>query len=127
MWVNGLMENKMVWELLATSKEKRNRGNGRMVKSLGGCEFQKFRIQILTFTLKLSINLNINFLNSMRTQKPPQKQQRKARSELTEEQKQEIKEAFDLFDTDGTGYIDVKGITNLIIFRIEGGYESPWF
>ena len=45
----------------------------------------------------------------MRTQKPPQKQQRKARSELTEEQKQEIKEAFDLFDTDGTGYIDVKG------------------
>ncbi|KAM9795163.1 uncharacterized protein cetn4 [Neosynchiropus ocellatus] len=28
--------------------------------------------------------------------------------ELTEEQKQEIKEAFDLFDTDGTGSIDVK-------------------
>lgn len=28
--------------------------------------------------------------------------------ELTEEQKQEIKEAFDLFDTDGTGTIDVK-------------------
>lgn len=74
MWVNGLMENKMVWELLVMSKEKRSRGNGRMVKSLGGCEFQKFRIQILTFTLKLSINLNIYFLNSMRTQKPPQKQ-----------------------------------------------------
>jgi Ca2+-binding EF-hand superfamily protein len=33
----------------------------------------------------------------------PVKQTRKARSELTEEQKQEIKEAFDLFDTDGTG------------------------
>merc|ERR1711898_75260 len=32
----------------------------------------------------------------------------KKRSELTEEQKQEIKEAFDLFDTDGTGYIDAK-------------------
>lgn len=47
----------------------------------------------------------------MRTTKPPQKQvpARKARSELTEEQRQEIKEAFDLFDTDGTGYIDVKG------------------
>ncbi|KAM7389050.1 hypothetical protein PAMP_023048 [Pampus punctatissimus] len=30
------------------------------------------------------------------------------KSELTEEQKQEIKEAFDLFDTDGTGIIDVK-------------------
>ncbi|MBN3291523.1 CETN1 protein, partial [Polypterus senegalus] len=28
--------------------------------------------------------------------------------ELTEEQKQEIREAFDLFDTDGSGYIDVK-------------------
>ncbi|XP_054071168.1 centrin-2 [Rissa tridactyla] len=28
--------------------------------------------------------------------------------ELTEEQKQEIREAFDLFDTDGTGNIDVK-------------------
>merc|ERR1711907_283041 len=28
--------------------------------------------------------------------------------ELTEEQKQEIKEAFDLFDTDGSGNIDAK-------------------
>ncbi|KAG1934558.1 putative calcium-binding protein CML20 [Pimephales promelas] len=28
--------------------------------------------------------------------------------ELTEEQRQEIKEAFDLFDTDGSGSIDVK-------------------
>ena len=32
----------------------------------------------------------------------------KKRSELTEEQKQEIKEAFDLFDTDGSGTIDAK-------------------
>ena len=30
------------------------------------------------------------------------------RVELTEEQKQEIREAFDLFDTDGTGTIDAK-------------------
>lgn len=30
------------------------------------------------------------------------------RIELTEEQKQEIREAFDLFDTDGTGTIDAK-------------------
>jgi Ca2+-binding EF-hand superfamily protein len=30
------------------------------------------------------------------------------RKELTEEQKQEIKEAFDLFDTDGSGSIDAK-------------------
>lgn len=35
------------------------------------------------------------------------KQVRK-RTELTEEQKQEIKEAFDLFDTDGSGRIDAK-------------------
>ena len=32
----------------------------------------------------------------------------KKRTELTEEQKQEIKEAFDLFDTDGSGNIDAK-------------------
>jgi centrin-1 len=32
----------------------------------------------------------------------------KKRTELTEEQKQEIKEAFDLFDTDGSGSIDAK-------------------
>ena len=31
---------------------------------------------------------------------------RKQRQELSEEQKQEIKEAFDLFDTDKTGTID---------------------
>lgn len=33
---------------------------------------------------------------------------RRARQELSEEQKQEIKEAFDLFDTDGSGTIDAK-------------------
>ena len=32
----------------------------------------------------------------------------KKRTELTEEQRQEIKEAFDLFDTDGSGAIDAK-------------------
>ena len=32
----------------------------------------------------------------------------KKRAELTEEQKQEIKESFDLFDTDGSGAIDSK-------------------
>merc|ERR1711937_1017742 len=31
-----------------------------------------------------------------------------AKGELTEEQKQEIREAFDLFDTDGSGAIDAK-------------------
>jgi len=32
----------------------------------------------------------------------------KKKRELTEEQRQEIKEAFDLFDTDGSGSIDAK-------------------
>ncbi|OMJ83349.1 hypothetical protein SteCoe_15751 [Stentor coeruleus] len=40
--------------------------------------------------------------------RPPTKTQRKGRTELTEEQRQEIKEAFDLFDTDGSGSIDSK-------------------
>ena len=31
-----------------------------------------------------------------------------SRAGLTEEQKQEIREAFDLFDTDGSGTIDAK-------------------
>ena len=30
------------------------------------------------------------------------------KQKLTEEQKQEIREAFDLFDTDGSGHIDPK-------------------
>ena len=36
------------------------------------------------------------------------KQGGKKQKELTEDQKQEIKEAFDLFDTDGSGAIDAK-------------------
>jgi Ca2+-binding EF-hand superfamily protein len=35
-------------------------------------------------------------------------QTRVSKPDLTEEQKQEIKEAFDLFDTDGSGNIDAK-------------------
>ncbi|XP_044538726.1 centrin-2 [Gracilinanus agilis] len=38
---------------------------------------------------------------------PPRKKMG-PKPELTEDQKQEIREAFDLFDTDGTGTIDVK-------------------
>ncbi|KAM4732519.1 uncharacterized protein cetn4 [Anableps anableps] len=37
-----------------------------------------------------------------------QRKKANSKTELTEEQRQEIKEAFDLFDTDGTGTIEVK-------------------
>ncbi|XP_008419359.1 caltractin [Poecilia reticulata] len=37
-----------------------------------------------------------------------QRKKSSSKADLTEEQKQEIKEAFDLFDTDGTGTIDIK-------------------
>jgi len=40
---------------------------------------------------------------------------RKGRNELTEEQRQEIKEAFDLFDTDGSG-LNFKSFSNLLTF-----------
>lgn len=43
----------------------------------------------------------------MSKNKAPLKPTRKARNELTEEQKQEIKEAFDLFDTDGVGTFEL--------------------
>ena len=37
-----------------------------------------------------------------------QTQNKRIRNEITEEQKQEIKEAFDLFDSEGAGVIDAK-------------------
>uniref|UniRef100_A0A669ER39 Centrin 1 n=2 Tax=Oreochromis TaxID=8139 RepID=A0A669ER39_ORENI len=39
---------------------------------------------------------------------PPPRKKTAPKPELTEVQKQEIREAFELFDTDGSGYIDVK-------------------
>jgi Ca2+-binding EF-hand superfamily protein len=42
---------------------------------------------------------------------------------LTEEEVLEIKEAFDLFDTDGGGSIDPKGIPTIIILRTQGRYD----
>merc|ERR1712205_282576 len=41
----------------------------------------------------------------------PPKAGGKKQTELDDAQKQEIKEAFDLFDTDGSGNIDVKELT----------------
>jgi Ca2+-binding EF-hand superfamily protein len=37
-----------------------------------------------------------------------QRKRMSPKPELTEDQKQEIREAFDLFDADGTGTIDIK-------------------
>jgi hypothetical protein len=44
---------------------------------------------------------------------------------LTEEEVLEIKEAFDLFDTDGGGSIDPKCIF-IHKFRIESRNDIPW-
>merc|ERR1712149_170262 len=45
------------------------------------------------------------------------------KTELDESQKQEIKEAFDLFDTDGSGNIDIKELT--IAMKALGGEPKP--
>ena len=53
----------------------------------------------------------MNKSNSIARNQPknaPPQNLKKIRNELTEEQRQEIKEAFDLFDTESTGVIDVK-------------------
>jgi len=47
-----------------------------------------------------------DFLGTGKSGAPQNMPKRGRRPELTEEQKQEIKEAFDLFDTDKTGTID---------------------
>merc|ERR1712166_1358021 len=54
-------------------------------------------------------NSNSNQSNYMASYKKTALARPKKRTELTEEQKQEIKEAFDLFDTDGSGNIDQDG------------------
>jgi centrin-1 len=46
--------------------------------------------------------------NSKQTAKAIPGNQKRVRNELTEEQRQEIKEAFDLFDSEGRGAIDAK-------------------
>lgn len=52
--------------------------------------------------------------------------------ELTEEQKQEIREAFDLFDADGSGTIDAKELkvafesaAVVVLFYISGCHACP--
>lgn len=50
---------------------------------------------------------------------PPPRKKTTPKPELTEEQKQEIREAFELFDTDGSGFIDVKELKVNIISNKE--------
>ena len=50
-------------------------------------------------------------MSTFKKEKAPLKPTRKARNELTEEQKQEIKEAFDLFDTEGVGISSLIQVT----------------
>ena len=49
--------------------------------------------------------VNIKFVPQASYKQKTLQRPKKAR-DITEEQKQEIKEAFDLFDTDGSGNID---------------------
>jgi centrin-3 len=54
------------------------------------------------------------------------------RRELTEEQRQEIKEAFDLFDTDKDGFLDYHELKvclsiRVCTFLLKGVYASAWF
>lgn len=52
---------------------------------------------------------------------------RAAKLELNETQKQEIKEAFDLFDVDGSGTIDVKELKVLKLLLILKHFKNKSF
>ncbi|CAI9181328.1 unnamed protein product [Rangifer tarandus platyrhynchus] len=52
-----------------------------------------------------------------------QRKRMSPKPELTEEQKQEIREAFDLFDADGTGTIDVKELKASSVAMRALGFE----
>lgn len=55
----------------------------------------------------MSLAMTSNF-KKVKWASSTQRKRMSPKPELTEEQKQEIREAFDLFDADGTGTIDVK-------------------
>lgn len=74
--------------------------------------FPEWTISYLFFFL-------LHFLKASNYRKPglstAQRKKSGLKPELTEEQKQEIREAFDLFDTDGSGSIDIK---ELKVFKL---------
>ena len=55
-----------------------------------------------------TLSLTLTPLSAQMGFKKSQESRKTKRKDLTAEQKQEIKEAFDLFDTDGSGTIDAK-------------------
>ena len=59
---------------------------------------------LLILILEIGVLFHLNFIS--RSDFAVEKPRRRKRRELTEEQKQEIKEAFDLFDTDKDKAID---------------------
>ena len=63
---------------------------------------KELRVLINTLYLNLNNKLMLRKTDAFGSIKP----RRNVRQDLTEEQRQEIKEAFDLFDTDKTGTID---------------------
>ena len=67
---------------------------------------------ILEIKIKNKNSLKLNKIKKMRANQKNKiglnPQSKKFRSEITEEQKQEIKEAFDLFDSESSGAIDAK-------------------
>lgn len=77
----------------------------------------KFKIEIENFlknsTKSLNFFFNFQATATNQTKRPAvggatKKRATGSRPELTEEQKAEIREAFDLFDADGSGTIDIK-------------------
>lgn len=58
--------------------------------------------------MKNPITQNNNLKSSQQKQQDSQFSQRKLRNEFTEEQKQEIKDAFELYDQEATGMIDAR-------------------
>ena len=64
--------------------------------------------QVLTFSLLLLPTFPQPFQSAAASRGGKPVAKKAAKFELTEEQKQEIREAFDLFDTDGSGTIDAK-------------------